>query len=175
MTANPATKACKKCGEVKPLTKFCRVKVNRDGRSGTCNSCRNRQLRALNTNSPEYRARRKAQRRKPETREKARRWREANRDKIEEAWMRYADRNGEKLLAHQKVRSAVRSGQMIKPDRCETCGEEVPRARLHGHHDDYDRPLDVRWLCPSCHGAHHAEERQAALTKAKELAEGDRS
>lgn len=34
---------------------------------------------------------------------------------------------------------------------CEKCG--APKA--HAHHDDYTKPLDVRWLCRSCHGVEH--------------------
>ena len=36
---------------------------------------------------------------------------------------------------------------------CERCGST--NAQLH--HDDYERPLDVRWLCPACHGLEHRQ------------------
>jgi ribosomal protein S27AE len=39
-------------------------------------------------------------------------------------------------------------GRLIRQP-CEVCGEK----KVEAHHDDYDKPLDVRWLCP----AHHAE------------------
>jgi hypothetical protein len=39
---------------------------------------------------------------------------------------------------------------------CEVCGELAQM-----HHDDYSRPLDVRWLCREHHLAHHAKERAA--------------
>ena len=48
--------------------------------------------------------------------------------------------------AHLKV--YVKRGKVKKPKRCELCGG---RGKLHGHHHDYDKPLDVRWLCPPCH------------------------
>lgn len=38
------------------------------------------------------------------------------------------------------------------PQPCEQCGAE----RADRHHDDYDKPLDIRWLCRECHIQHHA-------------------
>jgi hypothetical protein len=40
------------------------------------------------------------------------------------------------------VRSAVRAGRLVRA-ACETCGA----TKTQGHHDDYSKPLDVRWLC----------------------------
>lgn len=38
---------------------------------------------------------------------------------------------------------------------CEVCGD--PQSEMH--HDDYSKPLEVRWLCRPCHIAHHEKER----------------
>ena len=35
----------------------------------------------------------------------------------------------------------------LKPEPCEGCGD--PKAQKH--HDDYSKPLEVRWLCVNCH------------------------
>lgn len=47
----------------------------------------------------------------------------------------------------------------LKVSPCEVCGlepEEVNgRQRIHGHHDDYNRLLDVRWLCKEHHDKWH--------------------
>jgi len=50
---------------------------------------------------------------------------------------------------------AVYSGKVRKPERCEACGSEPGKPRLHGHHTDYKRPLDVIWLCRPCHHEEH--------------------
>lgn len=50
--------------------------------------------------------------------------------------------------AHEAVRSALKSGRLIKPDTCERCGGSGP---IEAAHDDYKRRLDVHWLCRSCH------------------------
>jgi hypothetical protein len=57
--------------------------------------------------------------------------------------------NPEKARAHQLVAAAVRSGRLVRPDVCvDGCGRA---GRVQAHHFDYARPLDVDWLCKSCH------------------------
>ena len=50
--------------------------------------------------------------------------------------------------AREAVKRAVKSGKLIKQP-CELCGNEPTQA----HHDDYAKPLDVRWLCVPHHQA----------------------
>jgi len=55
--------------------------------------------------------------------------------------------------AQAKVNRELKAGRIIKPDKCQECGKPN---RLHAHHwHGYDNPLDVIWLCPSCHHAAH--------------------
>lgn len=54
----------------------------------------------------------------------------------------------DKHIARSKVARAVKNGIIIKPDTCENCGDKEP---LQGHHEDYTKPLEVRWLCRICH------------------------
>lgn len=58
----------------------------------------------------------------------------------------------ERLAAHNAVARALRKGTLVRPNLCQNCGE--PKY-LEAHHDDYYKKLDVRWLCRSCHAAHH--------------------
>ena len=67
--------------------------------------------------------------------------------------------NPEKAAAHRSVSNAVRREKLVRPPSCSTCENTK---HLRAHHDDYAKPLDVRWLCAPCHSAHHAAVRQVA-------------
>lgn len=57
-----------------------------------------------------------------------------------------------KAVARVQLKRALADGLISKPEWCEDC--RAKRA-LHGHHGDYSDPLNVRWLCPQCHGLRH--------------------
>ena len=57
---------------------------------------------------------------------------------------------------HYIVAKAIKSGELVKPDRCGECNNEA--SRILAHHDDNTKPLDVRWLCPSCHSIYHRKK-----------------
>lgn len=72
-------------------------------------------------------------------------------------------------------RAIVRAGGLKKPATCSECGEEPrPGLSLHGHHDDYNRPLDVRWLCPRCHRRWHGSNKAIPLRSRAGLSEHER-
>lgn len=68
----------------------------------------------------------------------------------------YRKANRKKYQAHNKVNNALRDGK-IQKEPCEVCGEQ----RSVAHHDDYDKPLDVRWLCQGHHKQWHAIHGEA--------------
>lgn len=85
-----------------------------------------------------------------------------------------------KRAARSALRAAVASGKIAKPSSCQECGraEKLPKRNklgkfvfrsgryvfIDGHHDDYSRPLDVRWLCRKCHNGHHASIKKVATS-----------
>jgi ribosomal protein S27AE len=48
------------------------------------------------------------------------------------------------------VQNAIKYNR-IRRESCEMCGARSVQA----HHDDYDKPLAVRWLCPQHHKEVH--------------------
>ena len=64
--------------------------------------------------------------------------------------------------AGEAVLVALKRGELVKPERCEGCGAggvqaNGKRVRVEAHHDDYNHPLQVRWLCRRCHCKWHRE------------------
>lgn len=60
--------------------------------------------------------------------------------------------------------AALLRGEIIKPDKCDECGQPDPtykngRSGIEGHHCDYDKPLDVMWLCRRCHYNWHTNHK----------------
>jgi len=64
--------------------------------------------------------------------------------------------NRDKAKAWFAVGNALIRGDMNKPNNCELCNI---KERLHAHHEDYSKPLEVKWLCPKCHNEIHVDKR----------------
>ncbi len=84
-------------------------------------------------------------------------WIFENREKALRAKQDWVERNPEKRAAHVLLGTAILCGRIKKPDTCSECG--ASGVIIHGHHDDYALPLDVRWVCPRCHAEIHKKER----------------
>lgn len=62
---------------------------------------------------------------------------------------------------HGIVNRAILNKQLT-PMPCEICGS---KSHIEAHHDNYSRPLDVRWLCKSCHKKHHMSQNVTSSTE----------
>lgn len=61
-----------------------------------------------------------------------------------------------KISARDKLLRAIKNGIVYRPGECSACGLECTP---EGHHIDYEKPLDVVWLCKKCHtDTHHLNE-----------------
>lgn len=99
-------------------------------------------------------------------RDKKRAWNNAyhsrKSDKRAEKTKIYRARYPEKYAAHQAVQTATRNGTLTASS-CVICGSN----NVHGHHDDYSKPLDVVWLCHQ----HHMERHAMLLARTKPTGE----
>jgi hypothetical protein len=69
---------------------------------------------------------------------------------------------------------ALRAGELVRPERCERCGkppglDSWGRSLIHGHHHDYNKPLEVAWVCVRCHNndPHHPRYLGSARQNSK--------
>ena len=65
-----------------------------------------------------------------------------------------------KGVARSKLQRAVRSGLIIRQS-CEVCGATPTQA----HHENYEKPYEVRWLCQACHSKEHRLPTSTPLTE----------
>lgn len=72
----------------------------------------------------------------------------------QQAWRK---RNPKSYLAHLLVRNVLRIG-VLERQPCVVCGA----LKVDAHHEDYDKPYDVVWLCRKHHRALHLAEGGAA-------------
>lgn len=68
--------------------------------------------------------------------------------------------------AYVAVRRALRRGAILRGP-CEICGIQHRQdgAIIDGHHEAYDQPLDVTWLCRRHHRQIHADIRAGVWVK----------
>lgn len=131
------TKVCSQCGVERPRSDFSKDGNSTDGLRAYCYRCFRKYDAAYRKRNPDRIA------------EKAERQRERSRERSA-AWLA---ENPEKRKAENFAYDRIRTGELV-PQSCAVCGTEKTEA----HHDDYTRPLIVRWLCRSCHRRHHAED-----------------
>lgn len=115
-------KRCTKCGRELPLSEFNRDKSRKTGHKPWCKHC-----------TAEYQHERYATGADLEER------------------LRACSRNPTPENARMATRAAIRAGRLTRPHVCSGCGCTDQERRIEAHHADYTRPLDVIWLCTSCH------------------------
>jgi hypothetical protein len=129
-------RSCTACGTEKPLSEFWPNRRAPGGHYSTCKDCERERRKEYNAR-PEVKEARLAA---------TRRWLQRNPGY---SHRKEPPHHPDRVRARRAVGMAILRGKMQRRP-CEVCGRKA-----HAHHDDYSRPLDVRWLCPLHHRHHH--------------------
>jgi ribosomal protein S27AE len=138
-------KTCFKCNVSKPLVNFYKHLAMADGYLGKCKECTKLDANNHRTNNLEKIRQYDRDRAKNPERSKAS-------AEISKAW-RSEDKR--RMKCHNAVARAIKSGALTRLP-CVRCGEVKSLA----HHEDYDEPLNVMWLCQPCHKQRHKEIKE---------------
>jgi len=134
-------KKCINCFEWKDKDEYYKHKQMGDGRLGKCKECTKagaRQNRAKNI-------------------EHYRNYDRERGNRQPSGYLKeYREKFPNKYNAHGIVGRAIRSGKLHK-EVCESCCKK----ETHAHHDDYLKPLNVRWLCAAHHRRWHVKHGEA--------------
>lgn len=184
-------RTCKRCKIEKEDDQFGKLKCNKDGINPRCRLCCCDSVKR-SKKSDESIAKKKIyvaewQRKNREKRlEQSRSWYERNLEKAREMSLQatrkylstehgrkkrtqrgneWEKKNPEKRRVHDRTMYAVETGKLIRPNECSTCQKKCIH---HAHHEDYNKPMDVIWLCSSCHFyLHHKSKHYAERTSEK--------
>jgi hypothetical protein len=159
-------KKCRECGVEKSLDCFYAHSQMKDGHLSKCKECvrdrvTNHRARNIKKIRAYDRARGRLESRKRINRIRGREryeqykiarreWAKRNKIKMKEARERSNNRYPLKSAARNKLSNAIRDKKIFKTP-CEVCGD----TKVEGHHDDYAKPLEVRWLCIKHHKELH--------------------
>lgn len=119
-------KMCTKCRTDKETTGFHKDRTRKDGLKNWCKECMKEFY---------YMYRR------------TKRGKEAHRAESKRNRLKYPERE----KTRQLTGSYIRSGRLIRKP-CEVCSG----LKVDAHHDDYSKPLNVRWLCRRHHIETHS-------------------
>ena len=77
-------------------------------------------------------------------------WRDRNKEKMVSYALKWNRLHPDAHEAHRLVKNALKN-KSLERQPCEKCDSVESQA----HHDDYSKPLEVKWLCPKHHVQHH--------------------
>lgn len=138
------TKTCTKCKLVKTLSEFYRKASLSKGVRSECKICDSVAAGKWRTEN------------KHGNNTATRVWRKTNPKKRRAIEERTRTKFPKKHKAGDRLRHAVKTGKIVKPDACTRCGST---GMLEGHHEDYAKSFDVIWLCRTCHHRLHVALR----------------
>jgi hypothetical protein len=164
-------KKCTNCLQTKSIAYFYKQKCGLLGRTGECKDCRRLRSRKWNLENKEKKsetAKRWHQINKINRKEYNEKWRKNNPEYFREYYKqnreirlscnkRFWLNHPERYELYKIYRAALYHKKINKLDQCQICGSK--EKKIHGHHFDYAKPLEVTWLCVECHKEIHRKKR----------------
>lgn len=138
-------KHCNTCGTTKENSEFHKRAASKDGLAARCRSCQKTYDNERLKDPKRMKMRRDYQKT------------EKGKSAHGRATKKWIEKNAIKRGVHIITGNAIRDG-VIHKRPCEICGCET----VHAHHDDYAKPLMVRWLCDTHHNEWHRENGEGA-------------
>jgi hypothetical protein len=148
-----SSKLCFKCQQIKPISEFYKHRMMADGHLNKCKECTKADVRKHRVEYADYYRAHDKRRANTPQRVAARKQYASTPDGKEthaKANRKWQERFPHKKAASVIVGNAVRDGR-LKREPCFICGK-----RAQAHHPDYERPLDVVWLCQVHHVSAHS-------------------
>jgi len=150
-------KVCRDCKIEKLLSDFYVHAAMLDGHLNKCKECVKNRVNKHRLNNLEAAQKYDKERNMLPHRVKARKEylkTEAGIESIKKTRKNYKTKYPLRYAAHIIFGNSIRDGKAVKGTECSICGSDY---KLQGHHDDYTKPYDVRWLCEPCHKQWHRE------------------
>ena len=150
-------KVCRECGVEKELGSFYTHSKMADGHLNKCIDCvKARVAKHRNENIERIREYDRSRNMLPNRVEARKEYAQSERGKeVKRGVMeRYKTRYPMVYAAHVIAGNAIRDGKLKPRKTCSVCRK---KGAIQGHHDDYTKPLQVRWLCLACHVKWHKE------------------
>ena len=138
-------KRCLDCGVEKEIEGFYKHSKMADGHLNKCIECVKARVKKHRSNNPEKLQAYEKQRSKSKKRiDQLKKYASSQKGKIshKRALQNYRERYPMKYAAQIMFGNAVKNGKITRVEECSECGS---REKIEGHHDDYTKPLEVRW------------------------------
>ncbi len=155
-------KICTKCRIKLDYSKFYKDKRTKDGLYSSCKKCHHDYSRiyiAINLKKWKEYGKEYRLKNKEKLKELRKKWVEKNRESMN-LWQRNYVKKYEpkkRQNARAKVYEAIKRGDLIKQEegKLNQSYRDVCSGRIEAHHGDYDKPLEVTWLCKKHHAYIH--------------------
>lgn len=131
---------CQICKAVLPLDSFHKDRTRLNGHSPKCKACK-RAKSAAYRKTKDWAAYQRVRLQDDSKR--------SSKNAQQKAWHQ---RNPLATQAYADLHRALNAGSIVRPKECSDCKQVC---KPEAHHEDYEKALDVIWLCRPCHEARH--------------------